>query len=68
MKKTFDCVEMKREIQERIDRETQGMSVEERVEHTRLASERFRAEIALMPGAGKGLADLLRTLSQRKAG
>ena len=68
MKKTFDCVEMKRQAQDRINRETEGMTVEERVEHTRRAAERFRAEIARMPGAGKGLADLLKTSPQRRAG
>ena len=68
MKKTFDAVEMKRQAQERIERETQGMTVEERIEHTRRAAERFRAEMARMPGAGKGLDELLRTPLKRKAG
>ena len=68
MKKTFDAVEMKRQAQERIYEETKGMTREQEIEHIRRAAERFRAEMARMPGAGKGLDELLRTPLKRKAG
>jgi len=40
----FDCVKMKREIQAKIYEETKHMTWEERREHTRKASEKFREE------------------------
>ena len=40
----FDCVKMKREIQAEIYEETKHMTWEEKREHTRKASERFREE------------------------
>ncbi len=46
MKKTFDCVAMKHEMQERINRETEGMSLAERDEHIRRGAEEFRRQIA----------------------
>jgi hypothetical protein len=33
--KTFDCIRMKREIQERIYNQTRGMSFEQRQQYTR---------------------------------
>jgi len=44
-KKAFDCVEMKRRIQERIDAETRGMDADELLAwfHRRVASSRFAA-------------------------
>jgi len=40
----FDCVKMKREIQAKIYEETKHMTWEERREHTRKSSEKFREE------------------------
>jgi len=45
MKKTFDCVEMKRKAQERIYEETKDMSREEELEYFHKAGERFRREL-----------------------
>ncbi len=44
MKKTFDCVEMKRKAQEKIYEETKDMSREEELEYFHKAGERFRLE------------------------
>ena len=43
--KEFDCVEMKRRIQEKIYEETKGMSHEEFLEytHNRIAQSRFKS-------------------------
>ena len=38
----FDCVKMKRDIQAQIYEETKHMTCEERLEHTRKASQAFR--------------------------
>jgi len=48
--KTFDCVQMKRSIQERINRETAGMSSQERDEFIRQKAEAFLRELASRPG------------------
>lgn len=45
---------MKREIQERVWRETQGMTREQEIEHTREAARRFRDGLSRDPSAGKG--------------
>ncbi len=45
MKKDFDCVEMKRSAQERIYRETQGLSRQEELEYFHRAAKEFREEI-----------------------
>jgi len=45
MKKTFDCVEMKRKAQEEIYEETKNMSREEELEYFHKAGERFQREI-----------------------
>ena len=45
MKKTFDCVEMKRKIQEEIYEETKNLSREEELEYFHKAGERFRREM-----------------------
>ena len=41
MKKRFDCVEMKRSVQERIYEETLGMTCDEELLYFRRAGERF---------------------------
>jgi hypothetical protein len=48
MKKTFDCVEMKRKIQEKIYEETKNLSREEELEYFHKAGERFQREIEAM--------------------
>jgi len=40
----FDVLEWKREVQERIYRETKGMSSDEFLEYLRKGSEKYRAE------------------------
>jgi hypothetical protein len=45
MKKTFDCVEMKRKAQEKIYEETKDLSLDEEIEYFQKAGERFRLEI-----------------------
>jgi ubiquinone biosynthesis protein UbiJ len=45
MKKTFDCVEMKRKAQEKIYEETKNLSREEELEYFHKAGERFRREL-----------------------
>ncbi len=45
MKKTFDCVEMKRKTQEEIYEETRDLSPEKQIEYFRRAGERFWNEI-----------------------
>jgi hypothetical protein len=45
MKKTFDCVEMKRKAQEEIYEETKNMSREEELEYFHKAGERFQREM-----------------------
>ncbi len=47
--KTFDCVAMKHEIQERIAQRTQGMTPAQLMEFTRREAEAFRAESAARP-------------------
>jgi hypothetical protein len=42
----FDALKLKQELQERIYRETEGMTREEIREYLRLGSEKFRAERA----------------------
>lgn len=39
--KTFDCVQMKRDIQDRIARETDGMTPEQRLDYFRRGAEQF---------------------------
>ena len=45
MNKKFDCVEMKRNIQEQIYEETRGLSREQELEYFHKAAERFWQEI-----------------------
>jgi hypothetical protein len=45
MKKTFDCVEMKRKAQERIYEETKNLTREEELEYFHKAGERFKLEM-----------------------
>ena len=45
MKKTFDCVEMKRKAQERIYEETKDLSLDEEIEYFNKAGERFKLEM-----------------------
>ena len=45
MKKTFDCIEMKRKAQNRIYRETEGLSREEELEYFHRAAAEFRFEM-----------------------
>ena len=44
MKKKFDCVDMMRKAQERIYRETRGLSREEELEYIHRAAAEFQAE------------------------
>jgi hypothetical protein len=48
MTKTFDCVEMKRKAQERIYRETRGLSRDEELAYLHRAATEFHAEMKLM--------------------
>ena len=41
VKKKFDCVEMKRNVQQRIYRETRELSPKEEIEHDRCAAAEF---------------------------
>lgn len=66
MKKTFDCVAMKHELQERINRETEGMSLAERDEHIRRGAEEFRRQIAARPNK-PSLGDYLASLREAAA-
>ena len=45
MKKTFDCVEMKRKVQEQIHEETRSLSREQEIEYFHAAAEAFWREI-----------------------
>lgn len=45
MKKTFDCVEMKRKIQEKIYDETKGLTKEAEIDYFHRAAEAFWKEI-----------------------
>ena len=45
MKKTFDCVEMKRKVQEQIHEETRDLSREQEIEYFHAAAEAFWREI-----------------------
>ncbi|MBI3581534.1 MAG: hypothetical protein HY098_05585 [Nitrospinae bacterium] len=44
-KKSFDCVEMKRRAQEKIFKETSGMSVDEQLAYWKKHEQAFRREI-----------------------
>ena len=46
MKKKFDCVEMKRRIQEQIYEETKAMSSDQRIEYFHKAAETFWQQVA----------------------
>ena len=53
--KAFDCIQMKREAQEQIYRDTKGMSREEELTYFHRAAEEFRQEMrARKRAAGKG--------------
>lgn len=57
MKKTFDCVEMKRRGAARIHRETKGMSLEQQIEYWRQRTEQFqkwRAGLSKRGGSSPG--------------
>jgi hypothetical protein len=45
MRKSFDCVEMKRRAQERIVAETAGMTLEEELAYWRTQEEAWRQEL-----------------------
>ncbi len=45
MKKTFDCVQMKRKAQQRIYRETRNLSRQEELQYFHAAAEEFWREI-----------------------
>ena len=55
--KTFDAVEMKQEIQERIARETEGMTREEYWRYIRRGAEEFRRSQRPRSGGLKALFD-----------
>ena len=44
----FDALQMKQELQERVQRETEGMTTEEWIAHIRQGAKEFRAEIELI--------------------
>ncbi len=46
VKKGFDCVEMKRHAQEKINKETKGMSIDEQLTYWKMQEKAFRREIA----------------------
>jgi len=54
--KAFDCVELKRRIQERIDADTRGMDSDELLAwfHRRVATSRFAALFPDHAAAGRG--------------
>lgn len=56
VRKQFDCVEMKRRLQERIYEETRGMTPAQRVAHAqaRIAKSRFAAFLR-QPGGSAGV-------------
>lgn len=62
--KKFDAVDMKRQIQERIARETEGMSREEYWEYIRRGAEEFRRSRQQRLG---GLKELFASLDRRDA-
>lgn len=68
MKKTFDAVEMKRCLQEKIYEETKDMTPEQEIEHIRRGAERFRTVTAVTSGKRRSVDEQLRTPLQRKAG
>ncbi len=43
--KTFDCVEMKRQAQEAVERDLAGLTREQLIEHWRMRSEEFQREL-----------------------
>jgi cell division protein ZapA (FtsZ GTPase activity inhibitor) len=45
MKKDFDCVDMKRKIQDEIYEETKDLTRDEQLEHLHKAAERFERKI-----------------------
>jgi hypothetical protein len=45
-RKAFDCVEMKRKIQEKMYREMQGMTTQEEIEYIRHRGAEFRKQTA----------------------
>jgi hypothetical protein len=52
----FSCIQMKRDIQAQIYEEIKDMTIEERLEHTRRGSERFREkcrQLEEMKGGGE---------------
>lgn len=48
--KTFDCVQMKHDIQRQIALETEGMTTAQLVEYMRRGAEKFRRENPPTPG------------------
>jgi hypothetical protein len=45
MKKTFDCVEMKRKAQEKIYEDIKDLTLEEEIEYFRKGAEQFQREM-----------------------
>jgi hypothetical protein len=45
-KKTFDCVAMKRSVQERVYAETRGLTPDQELDYFHKAAEQFWAEVA----------------------
>lgn len=71
MKKTFDCVAMKHEMQERTNLETESMSLAERDEYIRRGAEEFRRQIAARtnkPNLGEFLDSLEEAASKNGKG
>jgi hypothetical protein len=64
--KTFDCVQMKHDIQERIARETEGMTTAEFQEWSRRRAEQFRRDNPPAPEPG-GLEALFARLDREQA-
>ena len=48
MKKTFDCVEMKRKAQEKIYEQIKDLSLDEEIEYFNKAGERFLREMEVL--------------------
>lgn len=65
--KTFDCVQMKRSIQEQINRETAGMSSRERDEFIRQKAEAFLRKLASRPGKEQ-FASIADSIARREPG
>jgi hypothetical protein len=67
--KRFDCVRMKRDAQEQINRETEGMTPADRVRYFREAAERYRVDSKSKNSKGdfKALFERLEVERERRA-